>query len=166
MRPTSLQPNRGRGRGVLLGLGLTAALALAACGDSSSESETIEPLVTIVYHGTTASYVGPETIEGDKSFDIRFVNDSDHVIDFIFARIDPEASVTAEDAIAWDYDTEGKPPWQDGNYGHFAMNVQRGATVDERAYLFGGHRYGLWIWDATEQRVHFVTFVDVVPSEG
>lgn len=188
MRLTSLHRNRRRGRGVLLGLGVVAALALAACGDSSNEDESSEavpatsqvvqtsptitesepvgPLATMVWDGATGTYIGPETIEGDTPFDIRLVNESEKdVCDFVFVRIDPEANVTEQDEIAW-YETEtDKPPWMLGNPGHFAENVRPGETVDTQGYLFGGYRYDLVVWSVTAPHVHFVAFVNAVPSE-
>jgi hypothetical protein len=186
MRLMSLHRSRGRRRGMLLELGVVAGLVLAACGDSTSSSESneavsatsevaqtslatvgsepAEPLVTIVWDGTAASYVGPETMEAGF-FEVRTVNDSDHVVDFVWGRIDPEWDVTEEDVIAWDETETDVPPWLIV-YGHFAKDVPAGETrSSEQAYLLDGYRYQLAIWDVTADEGHFFAFVDVV-SQG
>ena len=188
MRLTSFHRNRRRGRGVLLGLGVVAALVLAACGDSSNEdesseavsatsevvqtsptttvSEPVEPLMTMVWDGAAAAYIGPETIEGDRQFDIRLVNDTERdVVDFVFGRIDPEWNVTEEDEIAWDETETGVPPWVDGNVGHFAMHVRAGETIDTKGLLLGGYRYELVVWIVTGQYSDFAAFIETVPSQ-
>ena len=132
----------------------------------TSPPEPVEPLMTIVWDGTAASYIGPETIEGNRSFDIRLVNESESdFVDFSYLRVDPEANVTEEEAIAWAETETGKPPWSVGNPGDFAAYVQAGETADGQGYMLSGYRYELVIWNVTAEQGQFITFVEAVPSE-
>jgi hypothetical protein len=141
-----------------------AVLLLTACGDSD-QGDDQQP--TLTFDGTTAAYSGPSELEAYPTLQtFRLVNNSDQIIDFVFAPVKPEEfeGITEQDAIEWELTESSPPPWI-GNPGHFAKNVPSGEALEGEATFIADKTYQLAVWSVSAEKAYFAAWIDAVPAD-
>ena len=121
---------------VILVVGAVVGIAaLARDGDDDVVAVAAEE-PTLTFDGTTATYSGPETLQGDEPFIL--TNTSEDDIYFAWGLISDD-SITVEDELAWiaaNPDSKTTPPWLIA-WGEIGR-VDPGETVERTASLIKG----------------------------